>query len=128
MRKRLLIVDDDPDILEAVCDVLVDDGYLVTPLRSAEAALELLADPATPAFAAIVLDNLMPGLTGVEFIEKIVRPDSALALVPPILIITTNPGAVRMAELPTDVWLLAKPIDIEKLIDLVREITSFARA
>ena len=128
MRKRLLIVEDDPDILEAVADVLVDDGYLVTPLRSAEAAMALLADPATPAFAGIVLDNLMPGLTGVEFIEKIARPDSALALVPPILMITTNPDAVRTAELPTDVWILGKPIDIEKLIGLVGEITSFARA
>jgi len=66
--KRILAVDDSPTYLNALADALRGEGYDVVLARSGEEALELLA---VQAVDCVLLDLLMPGLTGQETCRRI---------------------------------------------------------
>jgi len=74
----VLVVDDAPQSLGHLCQALEDDGYTVLVARDGESALARL-DLVTP--DAILLDALMPGLSGFEVCRRI-KQDPALAHVP----------------------------------------------
>ena len=65
----VLIVDDAPDIRFMLRVVLEDAGMEVEEAGSGEAALRRLADPA--GIDAVVLDQRMPGLTGLEVARQL---------------------------------------------------------
>jgi len=66
---RVLLVDDEPDALEVIQRILEDRHAEVTPLRSADAALSLLAAGAS--FDVLLADIGMPGRDGYEFITDV---------------------------------------------------------
>jgi len=66
--KRILAVDDSPTYLGEVAAMLRDEGYDVVPARSGEEALELLA---VQTMDCILLDLMMPGLSGRETCQRI---------------------------------------------------------
>ena len=66
--KRLLAVDDSATYLAEVAAMLREEGYDVVPVRSGEEALELLA---VQSVDCILLDLLMPGLSGRETCQRI---------------------------------------------------------
>ncbi len=76
----VLVVDDAPQSLGPVCSALEADGYTVLIARDGQAALERL-DLVTP--DAILLDALMPGLSGFETCRRI-KQDPALQHIPVI--------------------------------------------
>ncbi|MGY4827200.1 response regulator [Sphaerotilaceae bacterium SBD11-9] len=76
----VLVVDDAPQSLGPLCQVLSDHGYTVIVARDGEAALARL-DLVTP--DAILLDAMMPGLSGFDVCRRI-RQEPALAHVPVI--------------------------------------------
>ena len=61
-RGRVLVVDDEPLVLESTAAMIEDLGYAVQAVPSAEAALAALA--AGPPPAVIITDHAMPGMTG----------------------------------------------------------------
>jgi signal transduction histidine kinase len=75
----ILVVDDEPEILESVRDLLRMD-YQVVGRTSGEEALDFLA--ASPDVAAILSDQRMPGMTGVEVLRRAaeVRPETTRLL------------------------------------------------
>jgi len=75
---RVLVVDDDPEVVNAVGEALQDDGYLVETATDGAAALKRVLE-APPDL--IVLDVRMPNLNGWEFCE-IVRRQSHTRDVP----------------------------------------------
>lgn len=74
----VMVVDDAPQSLGPLCQALSEDGYTVIIARDGESALARL-DLVTP--DAILLDALMPGLSGFEVCRRI-KQDPALAHVP----------------------------------------------
>ena len=78
MSPRVLVVDDDPEVVDAVGEALQDDGYLVETATDGAAALKRVLE-APPDL--IVLDVRMPNLNGWEFCE-IVRRQSHTRDVP----------------------------------------------
>ena len=78
MSPRVLVVDDDPEVVNAVGEALQDDGYLVETATDGAAALKRVLE-APPDL--IVLDVRMPNLNGWEFCE-IVRRQSHTRDVP----------------------------------------------
>jgi len=90
--KRVLVADDDDDVCELLRVVLEPLAH-VTTVADAESALEVLA--AEPAFDAIISDFMLPGITGLEFVQR-VRDDEGDARVP-ILIISGH-GALEVGE------------------------------
>lgn len=80
--KRILVADDDDDILSLVAFRLERSGYEVIKAHDGEQALRLVREE-RPALA--VLDVMMPKLSGYEVTRKI-RTDAALAQLPVILL------------------------------------------
>src|SRR5689334_6104245 len=80
----ILVVDDDEDILEALRDLLRDEGYDVVAARDGRTALERLRGGLRPRL--ILLDLMMPTMNGYEF-RREQRADPALAGIPTIVVI-----------------------------------------
>ena len=70
MAKRVLIVDDEPQIRDLLTRVFTKGGYVVDAAESGERALELMR--ASPAWVAF-LDLQLPGMDGVELCRAIRR-------------------------------------------------------
>ena len=62
----ILLVDDDADLREFVESALEERGHQVTGLDSAERAPEILAKRRAD---LVLLDNKLPGMSGIEFLE-----------------------------------------------------------
>ena len=116
---RILVVEDDPSIRMAVAEALEDMGYLVeTASNGAEALAKVRAD----GFAAIVLDLMMPVMTGWEFLDAC--GDELLAAGIPVAVASAAhaPGAV--ASRPAVSAVLSKPFDLDVLEAIVQRLTA----
>ena len=118
----VLVVDDDPDILEAICDILEAEGYEVARARHGEEALARVEDRRP---AVILLDLMMPVMDGVAFAQALrLRP--AVRDVP-IVVISADGNPQRAASVGASGYL-AKPFDIEALLAQVAGITRGTQA
>ncbi len=113
----VLVVDDDPDILEAICDILGTESYRVARARNGLEALERV-DAERP--DVILLDLMMPVMDGVTFAAAL-RQRPAVADVP-ILVISADGNPARAASVNARGYL-AKPFDIDALLAHVAAIT-----
>ena len=120
---RILIVDDDPGQRSLLDSFLRGQGFATVLAESGERALELL--PAGK-FAMLISDVRMPGLTGLETLQRARKTFPAL----PVLLVTAYAdireavGAMRDGALN----YLAKPIDLDELLATVRQATGLATA
>jgi CheY-like chemotaxis protein len=118
----VLVVDDDPDILEAICDILEGEGYRVARARHGLEAL-LRVEAERPAL--ILLDLMMPVMDGVAFSHELrLRP--AVRDVP-IVVISADGNRQRAASVGATGYL-AKPFDIDSLLAHVSGIAGGASA
>ena len=119
-RPLVLVVDDDPDILDAICDILETEGYEVARARHGEEALERVAARRP---AVILLDLMMPVMDGVAFSQALrLRPANRDI---PIVVISADGNPQRAAAVGATGYL-AKPFDIEALLAQVAGITGAA--
>ena len=79
---RILIVDDDPDIRQVLC-LLLKDTYIVAEAGDGPAAIDYIAN--NPDTDLIVLDVMMPGMSGIEACAEIRKISNA-----PILFLTAK--------------------------------------
>ena len=116
MSERILVVDDEPAILDAVSYALRASGFDVDTFADGESALE--AASATP-FDVLVLDVRLPGLSGIEICRRL-RESSDV----PILILTAMDAEVDRVlglEAGADDYV-TKPFSIAELVSRVRAI------
>ena len=113
----VLVVDDDPDILDAICDILDAEGYRVARARHGE---EALAQVEVERPAIILLDLMMPVMDGVAFAQAL--HDRPLDRDIPIVVISADGNPQRAASVRATGYL-AKPFDIEALLSQVAGIT-----
>ncbi|MFH0965517.1 MAG: ATP-binding protein [Planctomycetota bacterium] len=66
---RILVVDDEPTIRKGCRRILEGEGYAVETAESGEAALQVFTQPGQ--FAAALVDLMMPGMNGLELIQRI---------------------------------------------------------
>lgn len=111
---RILVVDDEPLVREALASALADEGYMVdTAAEGAEALDRLRA--AKP--DAILLDLMMPGINGRQFLQRL-REDVAYSAVP-VLIMTAVQGLeLNLASIGAS-DIVEKPFDINDLLNKV---------
>ncbi len=109
---RVLVVEDDVEIREALCDVLRIAGY--DPVEAGNGVEALHAIDEHPP-DVILLDVRMPVMDGVEFLR--VYEERRL---PPvrIVVLTANP---RDLPAERDLPLLAKPYDVDRLLRMIEE-------
>src|SRR5690242_16643047 len=81
----VLVVDDDPDILEYLQDFLSAEGFEVTTLGDPTVAVERIRDEV---FHLVVLDLMMPKLSGLDLLAQIRAVDDDIA----VIILTGHPS------------------------------------
>jgi CheY-like chemotaxis protein len=115
MEGRLIaVVDDDADLREVVGEILDDAGYRALPLPGAREALAVLRSLEAPP-SLILLDLMMPGMSGWEFREEQLR-DPALCEIP-VVVMTASKG---LDQHPISVnEILHKPVHLEVLLAAV---------
>ena len=86
---RLLIVEDDPTHLRALCDTLGDAGYTVVGCSDAKAALEALHEGA---YDVMISDLAMPGMDGIALLRAALAHDPSM-----VAIIMTGEGTIGTA-------------------------------
>ena len=117
--ERILVVDDEPDIIALVAYHLARSGYRVSTASSGTEALQAAREEQP---ALVVLDLMLPELSGFEVLERI-RADRALADIP-VLMLTARrdePDRVQGLSLGADDYLV-KPFSPQELVLRVRNI------
>ena len=117
----MLVVEDDPDLRDAIICALHDHGYAALSAPDGAAALRML-DAMTP--DAILLDLMMPEMDGFEFLAaRAERPD--LAGIPVVI----ASGAPPERELASSTWteFVSKPYDLPTLIATLERVCATHR-
>jgi two-component system response regulator MprA len=112
---RILVIDDDVDIVQALSDALGDEGYAVAVAKDGLEALSYLST--APAPCLILLDWMMPRCDGPTFRER-QRADPGLAAIPVVLVTADARGAEKVHHIGA-VANLRKPIDLDELLRVV---------
>lgn len=115
---RILVVDDSGTNLFLLQRLLEDEGYDVIALEDPQEALDYLNDQS--GIDLILLDIMMPGIDGFKFLEKISASDQ-LKSIPVIMVTAKNDRASQKKALEMGaVDYMAKPLDLNKLRNMVR--------
>lgn len=115
--KRVLIVEDEQDVAELVADVLSLEGY-ETRIGSGESALNdaLTFDP-----HVVLLDLMMPVVDGFEVARRL-HAEPRTDQLPIVVMTAMHDAPARAREVGTD-YYLAKPFDINELVETVTRAT-----
>jgi len=113
----VLIVEDEPHIVESLSFILQREGFAVSSAADGETALGLL-HAAPPRL--LILDLMLPGINGFEVL-KAVKSNPALATMP--VIVLTAKGQARDRRMAEDIGVdgfVTKPFSNRELVELVR--------
>ena len=114
MKTRVLVVDDDDDLREALCEALLDEGF--EPVGAGD-GVQALAELRDRRADIILLDLMMPVMNGWDFRAQQNR-DPALATIP-VVVMTAAANVNRKDELAADAYL-QKPLALRSLFELLR--------
>ena len=119
---KILVIDDDPAIVELLRMTLSEGGHSV--IESGE-AVEAVALAASELPDLITLDVHMPAVDGIEIYRRL-RANAANAKTPIIFLTGGSPADV-LDRIPTDsrVSFIDKPIDMDLLARMVVEFTGY---
>ncbi|MFO0841891.1 MAG: response regulator [Gemmataceae bacterium] len=116
--ERVLVVDDESEVLQYVTASLGRAGFRVEPVSTGEAALQAyFAQPADP-FGLVLTDVVMPGVGGVELARRLLRRDPAVRMLFMSGHVSTDFTRQDFAEHAFE--FLAKPFRPEQLLKAVR--------
>jgi signal transduction histidine kinase/CheY-like chemotaxis protein len=113
-RRQVLVVDDEPEVVALVREVLSESGFLVVTAKNGEEALAMAARQRPD---LIVLDKLMPVMDGTTFVRSYRQATSDPA---PIIAFCAARDAEEWARSIGAVTYIAKPFDIDDLNRVVR--------
>jgi two-component system, chemotaxis family, chemotaxis protein CheY len=109
----VLVIDDDPSILDTVADILEFEGYRVITARNGAEGLQALQHERP---SVILLDMRMPVLDGWAFARAIAEQELHV----PVLVMTAAQDAGRWAREIDASGFLAKPFNLIELLEAVR--------
>ena len=111
-QRRILVVDDEPFVLEAVKMMLSFDGHVVTTVGDAKEALGLLE---RKEFDLVITDYAMPGMRGDELAARI----KASKPTQPVVMITAYAEMLTGRSLPGVDFMISKPFLLENLREAI---------
>jgi phosphate regulon transcriptional regulator PhoB len=119
MNNKILIVDDEPDIVDLVSYNLKKDGFRVTTASDGEQALHKVRKDK---FDLVVLDLMLPGIQGVELC-RIIRNDSKTAATPIIMLTAKGEEVDRVIGLESGADdYMTKPFSSKELIARIKAV------
>jgi CheY-like chemotaxis protein len=113
-RKLVLLVDDDPGVRRLMLKVLQHPTVELVAVGSAEEALELMQERWP---AVLVVDYMLPGMTGPELVKQ-VREDMR-EMAPPAVLVTGSIERVTMDDRTLFTRVIEKPFRVEVLRPVV---------
>ncbi len=124
MKERILVVDDEDDILELISYNLEKEGYIVESVKTGERALST-AQTRVP--DAVILDLMLPGLDGVEVCRRL-KADAKTRHVPVVMLTakSEDTDVVSGLEVGADDYV-TKPFSPKVLIARLRAVLRRAR-
>jgi CheY-like chemotaxis protein len=114
---HILVVDDDPALLENIAECLIAEGFEVSTARDGAAALLRLSEAPRP--AVVIIDQRMPGMTGTELVA-LIRAQPALAGVRLVLVSGLPPSRLAGGSGGEADAVMEKPFGVDALIGAVR--------
>ncbi len=114
--KRILVVDDEPDILEFLQVILEEEGYAVVTSDKGE-FLEQLHNGGLPHL--ILLDVLLSGKDGREIVKYLKNQQETKHI--PVIMFSAHPSAEETARRAGADDFLAKPFNIDVLLDKITQ-------
>jgi CheY-like chemotaxis protein len=116
--KRILIVEDDPDVATALAEVLEAAGFATVVAGDGREAIERLRSEAPPTL--ILLDVMMPVMDGWTFRREQQRMESAGDV--PVVVLTADGDAEQKACKMHAQGHLSKPVSIDELMREVERV------
>jgi CheY-like chemotaxis protein len=116
---RILVVDDDTALRDALAEVLRENGFEVACASDGSEALDRLEDAPPP--HVILLDLSMPVMDGWSF-RAAQRRDPRLASIPTIVLSALIGSSPRALENLAPAAALQKPFDLQRLIETVQRL------
>jgi CheY-like chemotaxis protein len=116
-REKVLVVDDDPGILQLVCATLERDGYRVQTAASGTEALEKFAAAGEP-FRLVLADVVMPRMSGLDLARRLFHLDARVNLL--FMSAYGSPEPARDQRAGADIPVIQKPFRSEGLLRAVR--------
>ena len=120
MKKRILLVDDEPDIQTIVSARLAGLGYEVLTAKDGQEGLDLVREKMPD---LVVLDVILPGMYGDE-VAKILKKDEELKRIPIILISAEIETLEERARKSGVEGYLSKPFDTKELLNMIEKLLS----
>jgi DNA-binding response OmpR family regulator len=115
VQKKILIVDDEPDILEFLQVVLEDEGYRVVTTDKVDYVEKLHAERLPN---VILLDVLLSGRDGREIVAQLKRQEETKHI--PVIMFSAHPRAEDSARAAGADDFLAKPFEMDELLAKIR--------
>jgi FixJ family two-component response regulator len=115
--KTVLVVDDDPAVLNSLRFALEIEGYVVATFPGAR---DVLAAP-LPSAACLVIDHNLPGMNGLELLAELRR----LGADGPAVLVTSHPPQIlRDRAAAAGLAIIEKPLLGNALIEMIRKLTN----
>jgi serine/threonine protein kinase len=116
-QKKVLVVDDEPHVRTTICEVLLDEKYLVTESENAVDAMRILSQQQ---FDVVLMDIKMPGESGMDALKKIRErcPDTGIIMISGHGTIDSAVESIKLGAYD----FLQKPFSMQRLRDAVRNL------
>jgi DNA-binding NtrC family response regulator len=117
--RTVLVVDDDQETLEVLCQVLRRDGYRCIPAADGAEALKAFAEAEV---AVAMIDFELPDVTGIQLIQEFKRTRPHV----PLLLMTGNPSQRVIFEAcdAGAATYLRKPLDLQRVRQILGRLES----
>ena len=121
--KRILVVEDDVDIREALTELLQSEGFEVDSVANGHEGIKFLGEKTAETYPALILlDLMMPIKDGWEFRAE-QRADPRFSHIP-VIVLSADGGLKQKAEAIEADGYLKKPIEVDALLDIVQKYCS----
>ncbi len=117
---KILLVDDDPNCLDAIDQLMQRDGYETLPISEGRSAVKVIMEDSID---LAIVDYNLPDMDGLNIIRQIKRTKPYI----PVIMVTAQPSnELKMASLAAGAYsFMSKPINIPVLRQIVAEALQF---
>jgi two-component system, OmpR family, alkaline phosphatase synthesis response regulator PhoP len=115
--EKILLADDDQEVQEIVKTILEKEGYAVTVAKDGNETIEAVKKDKPD---MIILDYLMPGLSGVEVLKILQGSDESKNI--PVLMVTAHPTEKQRALDAGAVDFITKPVEKPDLLLRIKSV------
>jgi CheY-like chemotaxis protein len=120
MSKKVLIVEDEPDILKMTEFRVRNAGYETVTATYGQEALDKVQSEKPD---LILMDYKLPGMTGVEIYNKLQEDESCQKI--DVIFLTASKGNIELVEKMEEIGVehcLIKPYEPEELLNMIKEL------